>query len=118
MAVTFQSLANTKVSDLANMKFMILVTSTWGDGEPPGGAVEFCETLYEAKEPNLSGMLYSVVALGDTSYEDFCGCGRRVDEALTRLGAKSFAPRKELDTDFEETFEPWLDGITKVFASA
>lgn len=103
------NLGELKVDELQEMGFMVIVTSTWGEGDPPGAAEDFCLNLYDAQKPDLSHCYYSVVALGDTSYEDFCGCGRRVDESLAKLKATKFMDRKELDVEFEDDYKAWED---------
>jgi sulfite reductase (NADPH) flavoprotein alpha-component len=103
-----KNIKDLKVRDLANIGLSVIVISTWGEGDPPGDAENFCKELYSAREPDLSSsVLYTVLALGDRSYADFCGCGRRVDESFTKLKANKFLPRQELDVDFETDFNKW-----------
>ncbi|MGE9297054.1 MAG: flavodoxin domain-containing protein [Puniceicoccales bacterium] len=92
----------------ANDAHKVLIFSTWGDGEPPDDAIDFCEALYDQKAP-VSGVKYAIVALGDSAYTDFCGCGRRLDDALKAGGAVSIMDRVDLDVDFEADFEAWMD---------
>lgn len=86
----------------------VLIFSTWGDGEPPDEAVDFCEDVYDDKA-EVSHLEYAVVGLGDSSYDDFCGCARRLDEAFERGGAKRLIERVELDVDYDDDFADWLD---------
>ena len=58
-------------------------------------------------------MRFHVLALGDKSYVDFCGCGRRLDGHLERLGANRFMERRDLDTDFQDHFSAWKDEVLK-----
>jgi len=88
-------------------RHVILIFSTWGDGEPPDDAIEFCEAIYEHRAP-VHGVEYAVVALGDSAYDDFCGCGRRLDESLHAAGATRLMARTELDVDFAPDFESWM----------
>ncbi|GHC08656.1 flavodoxin domain-containing protein [Cerasicoccus arenae] len=88
----------------------VLIFSTWGDGEPPDDAIEFCETLYDQKLP-VSHLHYAVVALGDSAYDDFCGCGRRLDDALSNAGATRIMDRVELDVDFDDGFDAWMESF-------
>lgn len=90
------------------VKRVILIFSTWGDGEPPDDAIDFCENLYDQKA-KVSHLEYAVIGLGDTSYDDFCGCARRLDEALKAGGATSTHERLELDIDFDSDFDAWMD---------
>ncbi len=102
-------LADYPAADLAKEKEISIVISTWGDGDPPDEAEQFCFDLYDGKVDSLAGLKYSIVALGDSSYDDFCGCGRKVDESLSKLGATRVLERPDLDIDFEDGFEEWLE---------
>lgn len=105
--VVRKNLKDLKVADLEKMDNIVVVISTWGEGDPPGSSEKFCNELYKASSPNLSGKNYAVLAMGDRSYADFCGCGRRVDESLARLGANSIMTRKDMDLDYASHFENW-----------
>ena len=88
---------------------LLIVTSTWGEGDPPDNAAGFFEKLQSEGFPRLEMLRYSVLALGDRNYEDFCGCGRKLDERLTALGAKAFLPRQDCDTDYDTPAKQWMD---------
>ncbi|MCE2929059.1 MAG: flavodoxin domain-containing protein [Candidatus Caenarcaniphilales bacterium] len=105
--VVRKNLKDVKVDDLASMENIIVVISTWGEGDPPGSCEKFCKDLFKASSPSLAGKNYAVLAMGDKSYADFCGCGRRVDEALAKLGASSILARKDFDLDFAAHYENW-----------
>ena len=105
--VVKKNLKDVKVADLAAMEYALVVISTWGEGDPPGGAINFCNELYKASSPKLSNFNYTVLAMGDKSYQDFCGCGRRVDESIAKLGGKQIMPRKDFDLDYDAGFENW-----------
>lgn len=96
------------LTQFAEVQRVVLIFSTWGDGEPPDDAVDFCEAIYDAKV-ELAHLEYCVVALGDSAYDDFCGCGRRLDEAFAKAGATPMLPRSELDVDFDDDFEAWME---------
>ncbi len=113
--VVRKNLKDVKVEDLAAMEYAVVVISTWGEGDPPGSAEKFCKSLYTASSPDLSKMKYAVLAMGDKAYQDFCGCGRRVDESLAKLGAKAVVPRQDMDLDFASGFEKWeVEFFTKM----
>ncbi len=100
-----------KLGEIKDSHYVVVVISTWGEGDPPDEATEFCEALIEGDMPSLDGLQYAVLALGDTGYDDFCGCGRNIDEAMAKHGGKSFTGRVECDVDFEEPYEDWLEKL-------
>ena len=105
--VVKKNLANVKVADLTDMEYAVVAISTWGEGDPPGTCVKFCNELFADKSTDLSKLNYAVFAMGDTAYEIFCGCGKQVDESLARLGGKAIMPRFDCDLAFDSKFEPW-----------
>lgn len=104
-------------ADLARCENLLVIVSTWGEGDPPENAVSFCERLMR-EEVDLSGVSFSVCALGDTSYEQFCKTGRDIDERLARLGAKRVHDRRDCDVDYEDPHREWLDGALTALAPA
>ncbi|MBX9925760.1 MAG: flavodoxin domain-containing protein, partial [Hyphomicrobiaceae bacterium] len=88
---------------LAKMSNLIVYVSTWGEGDPPQRAVEFYNGLMAGGAPRLDGLRYSVLALGDTAYAEFCATGKRIDARLEALGAKRAVDRIDLDLDFAKS---------------
>ncbi|MFT8710849.1 molybdopterin-dependent oxidoreductase, partial [Komagataeibacter rhaeticus] len=84
----------------------LFVVSTFGDGDPPDCAVPFWDMLGKRQAP-VSGLAYAVLALGDSSYANFCGFGRALDGRLRELGATPLLERVECEPDFEDTVEVW-----------
>ncbi len=93
--------------ELAKAPNLLVIVSTWGDGDPPETAVPFYKGFMSAGD-SLAGVKFSVCALGDTSYEKFCQIGKDVDARLEKLGATRIAPRADCDVDYEETYAQWL----------
>ncbi|NII11499.1 assimilatory sulfite reductase (NADPH) flavoprotein subunit [Oleiagrimonas sp. C23AA] len=90
---------------------LYVVISTQGEGEPPDDARAFMDFLMSRRAPKLPELRYAVLALGDSSYPDFCVIGRRIDARLSELGATAMHPRGEADVDIETVAEPWLDAV-------
>jgi sulfite reductase (NADPH) flavoprotein alpha-component len=103
-----------RLADLANESFALIVTSTFGDGEPPANALAFHEELSAEGAPALANLHYSVLALGDTNYEQFCKFGIEVDARLAALGAKRLYERVDCDVAYEEAAAAWQMGVFSV----
>jgi len=66
----------------------LICTSTYGQGDVPDNAQALYASL-ETERPDLSVVLYGVIALGDLTYKDtFCEGGMRFDRMLAELGAR------------------------------
>ena len=96
---------------LAACRVLLVITSTYGEGEPPDSVEPFYDDLMESQQ-NLSHLQFSVCALGDTSYDLFCQCGKDIDERLGALGAQRFAPRVDCDADYDE-YDDWWSGVVQ-----
>ena len=109
-APTIHDLAKYPTAQLASEPALLVVTSTYGDGEPPDNAKAFWELLSSDAAPRLAQTKFSVLALGDTNYAKFCAFGKAVDERLEKLGALRIHPRTDCDVEYEEAFAKWMAG--------
>src|SRR5215204_1038410 len=87
---------------------LLLVTSTYGDGEPPDNAKSLWDFLQSDTAPKLPRLRFSVCALGDSNYPKFCGFGKDLDARLEQLGATRVQSRADCDVEFEPMFVDWL----------
>ena len=94
----------------AQERHLALVISTQGEGEPPDDARALLEFIAGRRAPRLPSLRYSVLALGDSSYPQFCAIGRQLDARLAELGATRLQPLAEADVDVDAVAAPWLDG--------
>jgi sulfite reductase (NADPH) flavoprotein alpha-component len=94
---------------------LLLLTSTYGDGEPPDSARPLHAALAAEGAPALASLRYSVCALGDTNYTLFCQAGKDFDTYLERRGATRVHPRVDCDTDYDQPFESWLHAALSAF---
>jgi sulfite reductase (NADPH) flavoprotein alpha-component len=105
------SLADYKPANLRRETLLTFVISTHGEGDPPDDAELFHEFLLSKKAPKLSNLKFSVLALGDSSYVNFCQTGREFDARLTELGAERFAALVECDLDFDDPASNWTEQV-------
>jgi len=98
-------------ADLAKEARCVVITSTWGDGDPPDNAVNFWAQLSADTAPRLESLSFAVLGLGDKNYTDFCGASKKFDERLEKLGARRLAPRGECDVDYEASAKAWLEAL-------
>ncbi|TVQ92214.1 MAG: sulfite reductase [NADPH] flavoprotein alpha-component [Deltaproteobacteria bacterium] len=90
---------------------VLIVTSTFGNGDPPYNAFTFMELLKGPDAPSIEGVRFSVCGLGDKSYPNFAQCGRDFDERLGALGGERIVPRMDCDVDFEVPFDQWKQQV-------
>jgi sulfite reductase (NADPH) flavoprotein alpha-component len=96
-------------SQAAATENLLIVASTWGEGDPPQRAVDFIEMLMADDAPRFEKTRFAVLALGDRAYAQFCEIGRKIDERLAALGGARIADRIECDLDFEIPATGWID---------
>lgn len=97
--------------ELAQERLLAVVISTQGEGEPPEDALAFCEFLHGKRAPRLESTQFAVLALGDSSYPQFCAVGRALDARLHELGGKRVLPLAEADLDIDTVASPWEGSV-------
>ncbi|MEY2879938.1 MAG: Sulfite reductase flavoprotein alpha-component [Verrucomicrobiota bacterium] len=121
-AATILDMAQCDLAKLAGEKNLLVLTSTYGDGEPPDSAKALHTALASASlnsQPStLNSVRFSVLALGDTNYTQFCKAGADFDLYIEKLGARRVTPRADCDLDYEEKFTAWLNTALSALGSA
>lgn len=111
-AVQVLDAANVDVTHVSAFANLLIITSTWGEGDPPSNAIDLVGDLKnEALGHDFKGVKFSVLALGDTNYDMFCQCGKEFDSILEKYGAQRFSDRVDCDVDFEEPYAKWLSAV-------
>ncbi|WP_143331962.1 assimilatory sulfite reductase (NADPH) flavoprotein subunit [Domibacillus antri] len=116
--VTVSSMSDFKPNNLKKVQNLLIVVSTHGEGEPPDNALSFHEFLHGRRAPKLDDLRFSVLSLGDSSYEFFCETGKEFDKRLEELGGERIAPRVDCDLDFEEPAAKWIESVRNGLSEA
>jgi sulfite reductase (NADPH) flavoprotein alpha-component len=116
-AATVHDLGDYPKTQLPAESRLLIITSTYGDGEPPDNAKAFWQWIASENATRLQQTPYSVCALGDTNYPKFCAFGQDLDKRLEFLGANRVFPRVDCDVDLEEPFTRWMNAALDALAS-
>lgn len=108
---TVSAMSDFKANNLKKVQDLFIVVSTHGEGDAPDNAIAFYEFLHSKRAPQLEDVRFSVLALGDTSYEFFCQTGKDFDQRLGELGASRIVDRVDCDVDFEESANEWIGQV-------
>lgn len=100
-----------ETANFAAARKAVIISSTWGEGDPPDNATKFWDWLKADGVQRLEHLEFAVLGLGDKNYSDFCGASKKFDARLEALGAKRLLPRGECDTDYETAAKKWMDGV-------
>ena len=114
IAVKRVALKDYKAKTIADEKYLLLVTSTQGEGEPPEEGVVLHKLLNGKKTPKLTELQFAVLGLGDSSYPNFCQAGKDFDQRFAELGATRLFERVDADLDYSATTEQWIRDIVAI----
>ncbi|WP_101675099.1 diflavin oxidoreductase [Alloalcanivorax mobilis] len=103
-----QDLGQVRLRQLAKREYLVIITATHGDGDPPEPIVDFYQALMGEQAPTLEGIKFAVLALGDSSYERFCVTGQEIDARLEALGGQRLIDRQDCDVDFQNPAKNWM----------
>ena len=109
--VTLSCMSEFRTNNLKKVKLLLIVVSTYGEGDPPDKAALFYEFVHGKRVPRLEGVRFSVLSLGDQLYDHFCKIGKDFDARLEELGATRICPRVDCDVDFDEPAKIWMDSV-------
>lgn len=103
--------------ELATAENLLVLASTFGDGDPPDNGSGFWAELTSDKAPVLNRTHFSVLAFGDSNYDQFCGFGRKLDARLEALEGIRLCPRADCEPDYQETATTWLGNVCNALSS-
>ena len=102
-------------SEFCDIENLLIVCSTWGDGEQPDNAIDLFDYVDGLGESDLENMKFSVLALGDTAFDLFCEAGKEWDRILEEKGANRIYGRVDCDVDYEDDAEEWIENVIATF---
>jgi len=95
-------------NSLSDKRRVLIVCSTWGEGEMPDNAEDLWQFAVSDAASKLEGVHFAICALGDTSYEFFCQSGKDWDGRFEELGATRIIERLDCDVDYDAPAAEWL----------
>ena len=116
--VQIEYMDNYRVDELAKVKQLLLLTSTFGDGDAPDNGAGFWSAINADSAPMMIQTHFSVLAFGDSSYDQFCGHGKKLDARLEALGALRMTNRVDCEPDYQTQAERWVDAVIACLANA
>jgi len=111
-----KSMDETEADALAQMEYLMIITSTYGEGEMPDNAQMLWDSVSADSAPSMDKIKFSVLALGDSSYDLFCQAGIEWDSRLAELGAKRLYDRVNCDVGHDEDAENWISSVIPMMA--
>ena len=109
LEATVMDMEDIEPDDISTSKRLIVVCSTWGEGEQPVNAQDLYDAVEETEEGSMEGVNFAVLALGDTAFEFFCESGKEWDTILEEKGGNRINDRIDCDTDYDDYAEEWLE---------
>lgn len=99
---------------LSSAKRLIVICSTWGEGEQPVNAEDLYESVQESEGGSMEGVSYAVLALGDTAFEFFCESGKEWDAILEEKGGSRVNNRIDCDLDYDDYAADWIHATLEI----
>ena len=98
-------------TELLDIERILIVCSTYGEGDMPDNAQSLWDTFSAADSPRLHRAHYSVLAFGDRTYATFCEAGKLWDKRLCEVGATRILNRTDCDVNDDDVAEQWIDVV-------
>ena len=113
--VTINGMDEITLSHIQDNGNVLIVCSTWGDGEQPDNAIDLYDSVEGSDDGSMAGVGFAVLALGDTAFDLFCEAGIQWDNILQQKGGNRINERIDCDVDYEDDAEAWLEYTLNLF---
>ena len=117
LTCTLSDMTDYKVRQLSQEQDLLVIVSTYGEGDPPQPATGFFEFIEGRKAQKMDGVRFAVLALGDSTYEYYCQAGKRLDQRLEELGGHRLIARVDCDVDYEDPADAWISAVSDQLAA-
>ncbi|MFF7109918.1 molybdopterin-dependent oxidoreductase [Pseudomonas sichuanensis] len=118
LAVQLSCMEAMTPAQLQGAASLLLIASTFGDGEAPDSGAAFWQALQGEAGEHCAALPFAVLALGDSSYDQFCGFGRKLDQRLAELGGRRLLARVDCEPEHDQAFAAWLAALLPELGSA
>jgi sulfite reductase (NADPH) flavoprotein alpha-component len=106
-SVELQNMGSVRPAQLKKLTHVAIVISTHGEGDPPDDAIDWFDYLQGPRAPRLESLNFTVLALGDRSYEKYCEAGKKLEALLLATGARAYSNRVDCDLDYAANAIQW-----------
>ena len=113
--VTINGMDEITLSDIQDNGNVLIVCSTWGDGEQPDNAIDLYDSVEGSDDGSMAEVSFAVLALGDTAFDLFCEAGIQWDNILQEKGGNRIHERIDCDVDYEDDAEAWIEDTLNLF---
>ncbi len=107
------SLAGLQPESFSRYRHVLMIVSTTGDGDLAESGRAFLKGIQTADNVSAS---FSMLALGDRRYKNFCAGGETLQNALIAAGAKEFMPMVRADGAPQTAWREWLNAVQQELA--
>jgi len=111
---TVMDMEDISMEILSRAKRLIVICSTWGEGEQPVNAQNLYDSVQKSEEDSMEGVNYAVLALGDTAFEFYCESGKEWDSILEEKGGCRVNDRIDCDLDYDDYAEDWIRATLEI----
>lgn len=103
-----------RVDELTGSALVLIIASTYGEGEAPDNGRRFLHAVQRSAGRQLPSFRFLVLALGDRNYSQFCAFGLAVHQQLQAAGALALTDPIQVDRGAPEAIDQWWAGLQRL----